>query len=320
MITISNEQAKDLRNAFKCWQQDYDPVEDKEQYDMFGLGVVAMDELLALRKERERAEPAYYLNQIDYGDGESFELRAYFRELDAMKSKDDFGGVVIPAYTAPPATDKVAETAVCPKCGNTGLADSGGVQPWGEPILIECDCTAPPAPGADDDSLPYDPQIAEYEQMMEAEQAQADTTSQQFESRAGKAVVPEGWKLVPVELTKEMRGKIHPFAEATCLDCGRQVVADCEDNVTASWNDMLAAAPAPVGKQSSTAEGNDDGFECTPVADLYELLTKCGECYDYTTSAKVAADWINYGYSAREYVKLERLQEALLFAAPEPCK
>ncbi|WP_321145701.1 DUF551 domain-containing protein [Cronobacter sakazakii] len=139
---------------------------------------------------RERAEPAYYLNQIDYGDGEGFELRAYFREVDAMKSKDDFGGVVIPAYTAPPATDKVADTAVCPKCGNTGLADSGGVQPWGEPILIECDCTAPPAPDIADDSLPYDPQIAEYEQMMEAEQAQADTTAQQFESLAGKAVVP----------------------------------------------------------------------------------------------------------------------------------
>nr|DAE53823.1 MAG TPA: Protein of unknown function (DUF551) [Caudoviricetes sp.] len=192
MSTISTEQAKDLRNAFECWQQDYDPVEDKEQYEMFGLGVVAMDELLALRKEREKEE-----------------------------------------------------SAVCPKCGNTGLADSGGVQPWGEPILIECDCTAPPAPGADDDSLPYDPQIAEYEQMMEAEQAQADTTSQQFESLAGKVV------------------------------------------------------------------GGSDGFECTPVADLYELLTKCGECYDYTTSAKVAAAWIKDGYSAREYVKLDRLQEAM---------
>ncbi|AKE92985.1 DUF551 domain-containing protein [Cronobacter sakazakii] len=192
MSTISTEQAKDLRNAFECWQQDYDPVEDKEQYDMFGLGIVAMDELLALRKEREKEE-----------------------------------------------------SAVCPKCGNTGLADSGGVQPWGEPILIECDCTAPPAPGADDDSLPYDPQIAEYEQMMEAEQAQADTTSQQFESLAGKVV------------------------------------------------------------------GGSDGFECTPVADLYELLTKCGECYDYTTSAKVAAAWIKDGYSAREYVKLDRLQEAM---------
>lgn len=238
MITISNEQAKDLRNAFKCWQQDYDPVEDKEQYDMFGLGVVAMDELLALRKERERAEPAYYLNQIDYGDGESFELRAYFRELDAMKSKDDFGGVVIPAYTAPPATDKVAETAVCPKCGNTGLADSGGVQPWGEPILIECDCTAPPAPGADDDSLPYDPQIAEYEQMMEAEQAQADTTSQQFESRAGKAVVPEGWKLVPIEPTPDMREAFHQ-ANEEWEDGGATWSPDHQ------WSAMLAAAPEP---------------------------------------------------------------------------
>ncbi|EOV9637338.1 DUF551 domain-containing protein [Cronobacter sakazakii] len=57
--------------------------------------------------------------------------------------------------------------------------------------------------------------------------------------------------------------------------------------------------------------GGSDGFECTPVADLYELMTKCGECYDYTTSAKVAADWIKEGYSAREYVKLDRLQEAM---------
>lgn len=28
----------------------------------------------------------------------------------------------------------------CPKCNGTKLADSGGVHPWGEPILIECDC------------------------------------------------------------------------------------------------------------------------------------------------------------------------------------
>ncbi|EOT1200363.1 DUF551 domain-containing protein [Cronobacter dublinensis] len=51
--------------------------------------------------------------------------------------------------------------------------------------------TALPAPPVADDSLPFDPQIAEYEQMMEAEQAQADTTSQQSESLAGKAV--GGW-------------------------------------------------------------------------------------------------------------------------------
>lgn len=75
--------------------------------------------------------------------------------------------------------------------------------------------------------------------------AETDTTPQQFESLAFKSVVPEGWKLVPIVLTKEMRGKIHPFAEALCHGCGREVVADCEYNVTASWNDMLAVAPEP---------------------------------------------------------------------------
>jgi len=28
----------------------------------------------------------------------------------------------------------------CPKCNDTGMMDSGGTQPWGEPIEIECDC------------------------------------------------------------------------------------------------------------------------------------------------------------------------------------
>ncbi len=191
MSTISTEQAKDLRNAFECWQEDYDPVEDKEQYDMFGLGVLAMDELLALRKEWERSESIIKAAEKLVRCKGRYHSEQNYRALAALF------GVTTPDLppmeidTAPPATDKVAKTAFCPKCGNTGLADSGGVQPWGEPILIECDCTFPPAPGADDDSLPFDPQIAEYEQMMEAEQAATDTTSQQFAALAGKAV--GGW-------------------------------------------------------------------------------------------------------------------------------
>ncbi|EOD3582783.1 DUF3850 domain-containing protein [Cronobacter sakazakii] len=133
---------------------------------------------------------------------------------------------------------------ICKKCSASivGYSVDG--------LCEDCYLAAPPAPVVADDSLPYDPQIAEYEQMMEAEQAETDTTSQQFESLAGKAV------------------------------------------------------------------SGSEGFECTPVADLYELLTKCGECYDYTTSAKVAADWIKEGYSAREYVKLDRLQEAMTQGSP----
>lgn len=29
---------------------------------------------------------------------------------------------------------------VCEKCNGTGQMDSGGTQPWGEKILVECDC------------------------------------------------------------------------------------------------------------------------------------------------------------------------------------
>lgn len=32
----------------------------------------------------------------------------------------------------------------CVKCGGEGVMDSGGTQPWGEPISVECDCTTPP--------------------------------------------------------------------------------------------------------------------------------------------------------------------------------
>jgi hypothetical protein len=31
----------------------------------------------------------------------------------------------------------------CPRCEDTGMADSGGSYPWGEPILIPCDCREP---------------------------------------------------------------------------------------------------------------------------------------------------------------------------------
>ncbi|WP_162619254.1 DUF551 domain-containing protein [Cronobacter sakazakii] len=190
MSTISNERLESLQRQFK--EEGFNDISDSEIMQL-------VEENLALRKERERAEPVAY--------------RYRFRP-----TREAAGKWIL--------VDTLEEANPLPKYE---------IQPL---------YTAPPAPVADD-SLPYDPQIAEYEQMMEAEQAQAGTTSQQFESLAGKAV------------------------------------------------------------------GRSDGFECTPVADLYELLTKCGECYDYTTSVKVAADWIKEGYSAREYVKLDRLQEAM---------
>ena len=48
-----------------------------------------------------------------------------------------------------------AEPVACPKCNDTGMADSGGVQPWGEPISVPCDCTAQPALAVDADDNFY---------------------------------------------------------------------------------------------------------------------------------------------------------------------
>lgn len=126
MSTISNERLEEMRDYDTCVRLDE--------------SAAMATELLALRKERERAEPVYQC--MDDGKWYDTEKRLY---------------------------DEVKEN------GN------------------ECRVlyTAPPAPVVADDSLQYDPQIAEYEQMMEAEQAQADTTSQQCESLAGKAV--SGW-------------------------------------------------------------------------------------------------------------------------------
>lgn len=44
---LSREDVKELRNSFQCWQQDYDPKDDAEQYEMFGRAITATDMLLA---------------------------------------------------------------------------------------------------------------------------------------------------------------------------------------------------------------------------------------------------------------------------------
>ncbi|WP_373421387.1 hypothetical protein [Cronobacter sakazakii] len=181
------------------------------------------EELLALRKERERAEPvAWRWRWSDDAEG-------HWRYTE--ERRETRGSVTaVPLYTAPPAPvvpdglKRAVEFYEQVKQENTP-AETGAWKDAVNWVLDEACRTA---------MLNQAHPVAEI-----------DTTPQQFESLAGKALVPAGWKLVPIELTKEMLKQIHPFAEATCLDCGNQVVAHCVDNVTASWNDMLAVAPEP---------------------------------------------------------------------------
>lgn len=60
-------------------------------------------------------------------------------------------------------------------------------------------------------------------------------------------VIPDGYVMVPREPTKSMRMAIHPLTEATCMNCGCKVVAECADIILMAWDDMLSAAPQPEG-------------------------------------------------------------------------
>ncbi|ELY5927946.1 hypothetical protein SNN84_003406 [Cronobacter sakazakii] len=240
MSTISNEVLEKLSVRYRLLAK----IHDGNESQTWEESALIVEELLALRKEREQEEPF-----------------------------------------------------VCPKCGNTGLADSGGVQPWGEPILIECDCTAPPAPGADDDSLPYDPQIAEYEQMMEAEQAQADTTAQQFESLAGKAVVADengnlscpfcGGRCDPNGWMGSYDDGV-PMCGPECEDCGATA------NSIEEWNRRSTAL---AGKAVVP-----EGWKLVPVEPTKEMIAKMR--------------YHNGGYDKH----IKNGYAAMLAVAPEPCK
>ena len=52
----------------------------------------------------------------------------------------------LPVGTEVYAAPQPVAVPFCPKCGDTGMTDSGGVQPWGEPIEIPCDCRSAPQP------------------------------------------------------------------------------------------------------------------------------------------------------------------------------
>lgn len=58
-------------------------------------------------------------------------------------------------------------------------------------------------------------------------------------------LVQEGWKLVPVEPTQEMKGQRHTLADADCPECGKNFGVDVTFNIVYSWEDMLEAAPLP---------------------------------------------------------------------------
>ena len=129
-----------------------------------------------------------------------------------------------------------AWTRGCPPDCKDGMTDSGGIHPWGEAALIQCPaCRAVEA---------------------------LRTALEQPQNHAPDAVsmVPDGWKLVPVELTHEMVGA---FNDASFIDGPKWSDADAADRQEVMrlfdpcYQAMLAAAPQqPQGEQEPVATVN----------------------------------------------------------------
>ena len=136
-------------------------------------GVVNEDAVMALEAMKLalaslEGEPSYFVNRVKHSDayGEDVELRTYCYELDALKSKDDFGGEIVPVYTAPPA-------------------------PVSVPAAMEMD---------DDFDSAFEHGKAVGWNAYRAAMLQSFGNSEQLNS----PVIPDGWVLVPEEPTHEM--------------------------------------------------------------------------------------------------------------------
>lgn len=188
MSTITREQAKDLRNAFQCWQQDYDPVEDKEQYDIFGLGVVAMDALLAsLEAEASGRNPV-----LAYADSYRDMANQGVESIPVWSVITDLERNIAPLFTATPA-------------------------PVSVPDAMEMD---------DDFDSAFEHGKSVGWNAYRAAMLQSFGNSEQLNS----PVIPDGWVMVPVELTGAMTNAM------------TDAILDDLHNVDV-WRSVLAAAP-----------------------------------------------------------------------------
>lgn len=102
------------------------------------------------RLEREMklsAPPAQVAVPDEITQANAPELREIAAEVERLGLRGAYGSYAVGWNACRAAILKPGHvTAKCPKCGDTRLADSGGVQPWGEPISIPCDCTITLAP------------------------------------------------------------------------------------------------------------------------------------------------------------------------------
>lgn len=112
-------------------------------------------------------------------------------------------------------------------------------------------------------------------------------------------------------------------AKPVAWECGENIILFNPDTVEAyakraeiSPKPLYAAPPAPVMPEECPAEL--PYAQVKAVADLFALCWQSGEVVTYTPDPEKATIWLNNysGTCVQEYVKLERLQEALAGNSP----
>ncbi|MBN4832255.1 hypothetical protein [Enterobacter hormaechei] len=94
-------------------------------------------------------------DMVDYEDYAALEARCAALAAESEERRQfilngvEFGFIRLPDEDTRDAAKATYERCLigiksspCQKCNDTGMTDSGGTQPWGEPIEIECDCGA----------------------------------------------------------------------------------------------------------------------------------------------------------------------------------
>lgn len=182
------------------------------------------------------AEAAYFINRVKRSDayGDDVELRTYCYELDALKSKDDFGSEVVPVYTAPqPLT--TAERAELDNYRNPETADREMLKRLA--VILS---------GSD---LP-----GEIKALTVTAQSFVDRCKTLAKERAAMqpgAGLKDGWVAVPVEPTEDMiiegfESKPDEFFSKSEEWEAYQEMSGCEQaahRAKLCWAAMIAAVP-----------------------------------------------------------------------------
>ncbi len=195
-------------------------VGDAETWSFVKIPSRELKALAAIALAAKRAEPGYYIVRLEHSDawGGEVVLNTYENKLDSYKSKSDHGGEIIPVYTTPKLNSpeisdgwKLVPIIAYPSQWAAGQKAHNNAGINKVDAVYEAMVAAAPDASGFDPSLPG---------------AEATVITHHY--------TPDGYKLVPTEITKAMRD---------AWDSAPNVHEDDDVNMCNAYRAMLAAAP-----------------------------------------------------------------------------